>query len=89
MQHTRKHPRKYSTKIVNPVEFVADAVHIRSRIHEPTISLGFPGIILRVFRLDVSVGPWLVPDSGHAKLVAKGITGGSGPEAGYGPGPAG
>jgi hypothetical protein len=32
-------------------------------------------------------GPWLVPDSGHAKLVAKGITGGSGPEAG--PGPAG
>jgi hypothetical protein len=34
-------------------------------------------------------GPWLVPDSGHAKLVAKVVTSGSGPEAGCGPGPAG
>jgi hypothetical protein len=36
---------------------------------------------------EIHDGPWLVPDSGHAKLILKGVTSGSGPEAR--PGPAG
>ena len=35
--------------------------------------------LLLTITIILANGPWLVPDSGHAKLVLKGITGGSGP----------
>ena len=43
--------------------------------------------LLLTITIILANGPWLVPDSGHAKLILKGVTSGSRPEAR--PGPAG
>jgi hypothetical protein len=46
---------RYKVKDEDIPYFMSSSFYTRSRIHEHTISLRFLGIILRVFRLEVSI----------------------------------